>query len=238
MNTIEILSLAWPCIGFGGGIAVIVGLFTNAFRSDTTRSRWRDPVWLSWLMVAAYLLHVMEEYGLHIADGEFQLVTNLRAQGIDAMFGGLPSAFFPMVNIIFTWVALPIAAALSRKHPVVGLAGMGFLLVNGLTHLGGSLVMGQSLADNFGVVTGVLLFIPLFCWITYACAKYKLLPRGGLAVAIVSGVVAHILLFSIYLLNKVAGHTVAFIWIPFVCFSTIWVSWLLCKAFKVKSTNQ
>ena len=93
--------------------------------------------------------------------------------------------------------------------------------------------MGQGLSENLGGVTGLFVFIPLFCWICYVCVKDRLLPRKGLAIAIISGVVAHLLLFSLYALNKVAGHTAAYIWTPFVVTSTIWLSWLLCKAFKI-----
>ena len=233
MNTTDILYLAWPYIGLGGGIAVIVGLFTDAFRSTPNVSRWRDTVWLSWAMVAAYLLHVCEEYGLHITDGQFDLITNFKAMGVDERFGGIPLAFFPLVNIGLTWIALPVAAIVCRRNPVVGLAGMGFLVVNGLTHLGAGVAMGQGLAGNLGGFTGLFVFIPLFCWICYVCVKDRLLPRKGLAIAIISGVVAHLLLFSLYALNKIAGHTAAYIWTPFVVTSTLWLSWLLCKAFKV-----
>ena len=234
MNTTDILYLAWPYIGLGGGIAVIVGLCTDAFRSNHTVSRWRDTVWLSWAMVAAYLLHVCEEYGLHITDGQFDLITNFKAMGVDERFGGIPLAFFPLVNIGLTWIALPIAAAVCRRNPVVGLAGMGFLLLNGLTHIGGSLALGQSLADNYGVFTGVLVFIPLALWIWYACSKKHLLPKKGLGIAFVSGILAHLLLFSCYAVNLFLGHTAAAIWVPFVVFSPLWIAWLLCKAFKVK----
>jgi hypothetical protein len=233
MNTFDVLTLAWPWIGGGIGIVVTILLFTDYFRSDLNTSRWFDPVWLSWFMVAAYLWHVVEEYGLHIADSQFQLVTSFHERGIDAQFGGLPMAFFPMVNILFTWVGLPLAAVISRKNPVVGLGATGFLLVNGLTHLMPSIAGIMPWSSNYGLFTGAFVFIPLFCWITYACASRHLLPKGGLTIIIVSGILTHLLLFSIYILNKLAGHTAAFIWIPFVATATIWLSWLLCKAFKV-----
>ena len=191
MNTIDLLWLAWPWVGAGGALVLLLMLFfTDSFRSDKSVSRWFDPVWLAWMMVVAYLLHVWEEYGLHIADGQFQLITSFHEMGVDAKFGGIPNGFFPYVNIGLTWVALPIAALLCKRYPVIGLGGMGFLALNGLTHIGAGLALGQSLSENAGVVTGVLVFIPLFCWICYACASRQLLPKGGLTIAIVSGVIA------------------------------------------------
>ena len=96
MNTLDVLWLAWPWIGFGGGIVILLLLlFSNAFRSDFTKPRYYDTTWMSWALVMAYLLHVCEEYGMHIADGQFELITAFKAMGVDAMFGGLPLSFFP-----------------------------------------------------------------------------------------------------------------------------------------------
>jgi hypothetical protein len=55
----------WPWIGLVGALVLLAGLFgSNVFRQRRDVSRWRDPVWLSWLMVVAYLLHNFEEYGI------------------------------------------------------------------------------------------------------------------------------------------------------------------------------
>jgi hypothetical protein len=36
---------------------VAILLLTDTFRSDTTVSRWRDPMWLAWLAVPFYWIH-------------------------------------------------------------------------------------------------------------------------------------------------------------------------------------
>src|SRR5689334_7374637 len=55
----------WPWIGLAISALLLTLLFTtNAFRSDHSLSRWRDPVWLAWLAPAAYMLHQTEEYGI------------------------------------------------------------------------------------------------------------------------------------------------------------------------------
>jgi len=42
--------LAFPWIGGAGAIVLVILLFgTNWLRSDPRSSRWRDPVWLSWV---------------------------------------------------------------------------------------------------------------------------------------------------------------------------------------------
>lgn len=52
-------------IGSAVAIVLLVLLFcTNHLRADLSRSRWHDYTWLSWMGMAAYLLHNVEEYGI------------------------------------------------------------------------------------------------------------------------------------------------------------------------------
>lgn len=170
----DILWVAWPWIGFGMGIVLLIQLlFTDNLRSDINVSRLRDPTWLSWAMAVAFLIHVVEEYGIYFANGQYALIQNFIDTGISAMFGGIPLLFFPIINIMATWIAFPLAAVISKKHPVIGLSTLGFVLVNGLTHLG-ALING----GNFmGGATGIFVFLPLFIWTVYACSKYSILPK-------------------------------------------------------------
>ena len=160
------------------------------------------------------------------------LVATFDEMGVNAMFGGLPFYFFPLINILFTWVALPVAAIIARRNPVIGLSGSGFLLINGLMHIGQCAGMGMTPWQSPGGVTGIV-FLGLFVWIVYACKKYALLPRKGLAIAIISGIIGHICLFSLYIVNLLLGHLADIIWAPFVAFMPLIVSWILCKAFRI-----
>lgn len=237
MKTIDVLWYAWPWIGIGGGIVIILLLFfSDTFRSNMSKSRWSDMTWLSWAMVAAYLVHVCEEYALHVADGQYQLITSFEEMGLSEMFGKISLGIFPYVNIMITWVAFPIAAIISKKNPVVGLSPMGFCLVNGITHLVGMIRMGIS--ANYGAITGILLFIPLFIWICYVQRKAQMLSKNGLQIAILSGVIGHIALFSIYIFNRLIGAFFTWFYIPVVAFVPLIVSWLLCKVIHVNISSQ
>ncbi len=235
MNTINLLWFVWPWIGFGGSIALFMLLFfSDTFQRDKNQSRFYDISWLSWFIVASYLLHVLEEYGLHVVNGQYVVISSFVEMGVDAMFGGIPLFFFPFVNIMLTWIALPVAAILSKKYPVLGLSGIGFVLLNGLTHIGGTVMMGRGLILTPGNLTGIFLFLPLFIWTAYACIKKSLLPKKGLWIAIISGVLAHIGLFFGYLLNAIAGHVVTFVYIPIVAFMPIIFAWVFSKLFHVE----
>lgn len=233
MGIAEIAYLAWPWIGLGGAIVLFVILFaTDWFRSRTDVGRWRDPAWLAWLAVPVYLLHVFEEYGMHVTGGQFDLVSAFAATGMDARFGGMAPTFFPEVNIMLIFVAFPIAAWIGRRNPVIGLMPYGFMLVNGLTHVAGTAALGGDLLGNPGNVTGLFCFIPLFCWFVHASVKGDFLDGRGLACAIVAGVVQHLGVFSAYAVNLALGQTAALVWVPFMAFIGIGLAWLLCKVVK------
>ena len=230
----DILWAAWPWIGFGMGIVIIIQLlFKDNLRSDINVSRLKDPTWLSWAMAAAYLIHVAEEYGIYFANGQYILIQNFIDTGISAMFGEIPMFFFPMVNIAITWIALPAAAAISKKHPVIGLSTLGFALINGLTHLG-ALINGGNM---MGGITGIFIFLPLVIWTSYACLKYELLPKRGLVIAVVSGIIGHIGVFGLYIINKLCGSTVLIPSIIIVAFLSIIVAWILCRVLNVDDTK-
>lgn len=233
MGFSEVAYLAWPWLGLGAAIVLFILLFATDFlRGRTDVGRWHDPAWLAWLPVPMYLCHVFEEYGMHIVDGQFALVQNFVATGVSARFGGLPDVIFPEVNIAIVFVALPIAARLGRKNPVIGLMGYGFMLVNGLTHIAGTAALGGGLLAQPGNVTGLFCFIPLFCWFVHVCVKGDFMDGKGLACAIVSGVVQHLAMFTVYFVNMAFGSVAAIAWTPFMACLGIATAWLLAKAAK------
>lgn len=72
--------------------------------------------------------------------------------------------FLLAVNLIPVWIALPLAAVLSRRHPAVGLTGAGLAFANGVTHVAAGFVGGY----NSGLVTAAVIFLPLAIWSTIA----------------------------------------------------------------------
>lgn len=231
----DILWAAWPWIGFGMGIVLFIQLlFTDNLRNDINISRLKDPTWLSWAMAVAYLIHVVEEYGIYFANGQYLLIQNFIDTGISAMFGGIPMLLFPFVNITLTWIAFPVAAIISKRHPVIGLSTLGFVLINGLTHLGALINGGNFIGD----ATGIFVFIPLFIWTVYACFNYNILPKKGLMIAVISGIVGHIGLFGLYIINKFAGSKASTGCVIIVAFLSMIVAWILCKVLKVDDTPQ
>lgn len=191
--------MGWPWIGLGGALVMLVLMFgTDVARSRPAVSRWWDPVWLAWLTVPMYFLHVFEEYS-HDLLGRVYFI----AGGVCAAQGyppypdcPIPTLHWPVVNITLCWVVAPLAAWLSRRNLVVGLTYYGLILFNGVLHAVTVVVQGSDAYP--GVVTGVLLFIPISLWVIYVCLKSCALNAKALAVSFAGGILGHIGLFMAY----------------------------------------
>ncbi|WP_263359785.1 HXXEE domain-containing protein [Acidicapsa ligni] len=189
------IDLNFPWIGSIGAVVVLVLLFsTNGLRSDFSRSRWRDHVWLSWLAVAIYLIHNVEEYGVDLV-GQFHAFPNSMCSTLGlSPFPScpIPSPFFLAVNLPLFWVGAPIAALMSRRHPIVGLSLYGVIFVNALSHLGAFVRAGY----NPGVLTALILFLPASVWVAWSCFGRRGLPYRELIFIIVDGAILHIVLIG------------------------------------------
>jgi hypothetical protein len=186
---------SFPWIGLVGAVVLLVLMFgTDVLRSDTSVSRWRDLVWLSWAAAVAYLLHNVEEYGIDLWGQTYAFPGDACA-----IFGHLPypdcpvpPLFFLAVNVPMFWFVGPVAALLSRRHPLVGLALYGVIFVNALVHVIAGLVTGA--IYNPGWLTAVFIFLPLCAWVAYALFGENGLSYRALAFLVGWGVVVHVVL--------------------------------------------
>lgn len=187
--------LNFPWIGLAAAVILSLCLFlTDRLRGERMRSQWRDRVWLSWLAVAVYLVHNVEEYGIDLS-GRFHAfpssmcVTLGQPPFPDCV---IPPAFFLSVNLPLFWIGAPVAALSSRRHPVIGLSLYGVIFVNALAHLGEFARAGY----NPGALTALVLFLPLSVWVAHVCFGKDELPYAALAFIAVEGAVLHVILIG------------------------------------------
>jgi hypothetical protein len=233
MTLLDQFWYAWPWMGLGGAAVLLILLFgTDLLRSGEGPRR-RDPVWLAWAAVEMYLLHQFEEYGLHVTDGQYDIVTQVTTMGLFDL-SDLPMAHFPAGNIVLVWVGMALAAWLCRRNPVIGLAPYGFIMVNGLMHVVQTVALGIAPADNPGFFTGAFLFLPVTALVIYACVKGDFMDGRGLAVALGAGVLSHLLLGAAYALCAALGGAAVLAFDVAVSFGFVVFGWLGCKAFRPK----
>jgi hypothetical protein len=186
--------LAFPWIGLVGALALLALSFgSRLLRSDPASSRWRDRVWLSWMAVVAYLLHNVEEYGVDLLGQRHAFPAALCALLRLPPYPGCPihPSFFVAVNIPLFWVVGPVAALQSRRHPLIGLSLYSVIIINALIHVLSAVGTG---AYNPGLLTAVVVFLPLSAWVGHACFGRGGLSYKALAFVIVWGVVLHAIL--------------------------------------------
>jgi hypothetical protein len=149
------------------------------------------------------MIHNIEEYGIDVLGRTHYfpdaLCTTLGLGQYPAC--PVPPAFFLAVNISLIWVAAPLAALVSRKHPLVGFIFYGLLLTNGVTHVV-PMILGRGYSP--GTLSAITLFFPAFFWVAHTCFGPGRISYKGLAVIVGAGVIVHaILLGSIF--SFVAG---------------------------------
>jgi hypothetical protein len=214
--------LGWPWLCLGGGLVLFtVLLSTNAARSDLTVSRWRDPVWLAWLVVPMLMVHMFEEYAYDIL-GRTYFLPEMICKGIGyAPYPDcpIPIPHYPLLNLAVAWVTAPIAAVLARRNLVIGLTFYGLLVVNGLFHLGGTIAMG--LDGGTGVITGTLFFTASFCWMVYVVLNSGAMSVKALAVSIAGGVIGHALIPVVFGLFKAGAIGAAGVYVGDIVIVTI-----------------
>ncbi len=189
------IDLDFPWIGLTAAVVLLVLLFmTNRMRADLNRSRWQDRIWLSWLAVAIYLIHNVEEYGIDLL-GRFHAFPNsiCATLALPAYPScPIPTPFFLAVNLPLFWLGAPVAAIMSRRHPIIGLSVYGVIFVNALTHLGAFARAGY----NPGVLTALILFLPISLWVAKVCFGKHGLPYSALALIVADGMILHIVLIG------------------------------------------
>ena len=97
------------------------------------------------MAVVVYLLHNVEEYGVDLLGQSHAFPAVLCANLGFPTLSDCPvhPSFFLAVKIPLFWVVGPIAALLSRRHPLVGLALYSVIFTNGLVHVLAALATQQ-----------------------------------------------------------------------------------------------
>ncbi|MEP9378860.1 HXXEE domain-containing protein [Aquabacter sp. CN5-332] len=175
----------WPWIGLGAcAILILLLVAGDGLQADRRISRWQDMAWLTWLGVAAYLLHQFEEHGIDLFGhsyafrGEACMVLGFR----DAVSCPVPFSYITAVNVVSVWGAGLIAALAAPRRPLIGLSFFAIPFVNLFAHLGPMLMQRHY---NPGLLSAVLVFLPLSVWaLLVAVRRYGAGMSGVLAVVL------------------------------------------------------
>ncbi|HKS29970.1 MAG TPA: HXXEE domain-containing protein [Pyrinomonadaceae bacterium] len=138
-----------------------------------------------WLFPLTYLIHALEEYWC--GEGFYRWIARLIGRGMT------PEQFVQINS--FGWLMMVAGVLIFRKTPSVRWLTITFatvVFINGLAHLAGSIL---TLSYSPGVVSGVLLWIPLGA-ATFYRARGRVTRRSYVA-GVVAGLVIHLMLFMV-----------------------------------------
>lgn len=228
---------AWSWLGLGFALAMFGVLFlTDVFRSNTAKSRLWDGQWFAWLIAPMYMLHQFEEYALHY---DWAKLSHPFANMICEKVGYLPYPDCPipvqhywLVNMSL-WLFAMIGAKFYRKNPMVALAPFGLIFSNGLLHIVGWLVSGNSLLDSAsgGTITSILLFIPVSVWLGFVLTKQKVMSVWAYGATLLAGTIGHLILFGAYASLDKGGVVALYTFDLLAIGSPLLWAWLLSRWF-------
>lgn len=186
-----LFATTWPWIALGAaGMLLILLVAGDGLQADRRVSRFQDMAWLTWLGVAAYLVHQFEENGVDLfghpyaSRGEMCATLGFR----DAVSCPIPLSFITALNVGSVWGAALIAALAAPRRPLIGLSFFAIPLVNLVVHAGSAATAHRY---NPGLLTAMLLFLPLCLWVlVVAVRRYGAGVRAVLMVPL-AGIVVH-----------------------------------------------
>lgn len=185
--------LYWPYVGLVLAVALVARLVTEPRGADAG-PRWRDPAFILPLLWPMYLIHQFEEHGIDMLGRPYAFLGALCAtlgHGPGQVCPADPPFIFA-VNAVGCWIAFASAFIFRRSHPMIAACAWGIPLINAQAHILPSLRGGY----NPGLLTSILLFVPLCAWMIKVMRDAGLLRLRQVGWIALSGVLTHAVLLS------------------------------------------
>jgi hypothetical protein len=157
--------------------------------------RWSDPFFLLPLVWPMYLLHQFEEHGFDVRGERYAFLGAMcHTLGFDEV-ATCPAdqPFIFAVNVIACSVAFVVPRATRRTRPLLAAMPWGVPLVNALSHLAAAVI---ERAYNPGLVTSLVLFLPVTLWVLRVLLGQGVLRPAHLGLVVGSGVLLHVVLIG------------------------------------------
>lgn len=232
---VEKFDFAWSWLGLGFSLAMLGVLFlSDTFRGDIRQSRFFDGQWFAWLIAPMYMLHQFEEYALHY---DWATLTHPFANMICEKVGyspypdcPIPLQHYWLVNMSL-WAFAMIGAKFYQKNPMVALAPFGLIFSNGVLHIAGWLVSGNSLLNpaSGGTITSIVLFVPVSIWLGIVLVKQKVMSAWAYGATLLAGTIGHLILFGAYASLDKGGVVALYVFDLLAIGSPLLWAWLFSR---------
>jgi hypothetical protein len=173
---------------------MLAGLAVAARRAGGP-TPWRDPAWVLPLLWPMYLVHQFEEHGIDLLGHRFAFLASLCATLGHSNLADCPAdvAFVFAVNVVGCQLAFAMSWLFRRRNPLIAACAWGIPLVNAVAHLGPAVIHR---AYNPGVLTSIILFVPLGAWMLYTVVRSGVVSGRQVLRIFASGIVSHAVLLG------------------------------------------
>ncbi|MEM6537847.1 MAG: HXXEE domain-containing protein [Pseudomonadota bacterium] len=191
----EFMAEHWMKVGTF--LAPIVLFYSFREYSGTRGGVFSNVSLMAGFFAAAYFVHQFEEHWIDLLGRPYPLYNFLNeiiagVAGPDKFGVMTPVAIF-YINTGAVWATSLLAVATSRSMVFPSMAMAGLMVVNGVAHIGYAVA---TRGYNSGLATGVVLFLPLGVGFFLALRSEKRVGSGLIALALIWGLLGHVLLFA------------------------------------------
>lgn len=200
----------WPYISTPIGVISLSYVFYLII-DNSDKQNYNDYLakTLGWLLLPTYMIHQFEEHGIDFKGEKYAFqkffCNFLGYNDIDKCPGD--EKFIFSVNVPGLYIAGLIAGFLNNIRPIAAGGFAAVILINALVHIFGSIKKKQY---NPGVVTSLLLFIPVSIYYFYEMNRIKKLSKIDIGICLFIGILYHVvLILSLKLVerNKISHNT-------------------------------
>ena len=192
----ELVLRGWPYLGLAIAIPMLAVMLARPQPGKPWIARFSDPAWLLWLTLPIYILHQFEEHGIDAVGRAYAFRPFLcRTIGWTGPVEDCPATewFIFGVNPCAVWIAGLASGLYGPRRAMVGAAVLAIPTINALAHIVPAI---RTQTYNPGLVTSVVLFVPICAWPSRTLLGAGLLTRARLALAIFSGWLVHAILLA------------------------------------------
>ena len=218
----DFLTQHWMKVGaFMAPFLVLVAL------SFSDKSLRLDARTVSLVLLVAYIIHQFEEHWVDSYGRTYAFKPNLN-EFLSGLLGRSDVQEFMsdtsvfVINTSLVWLVGALAIWRGSQHVFAALCMASIVVINAVSHIGAALIAGSY---NPGLLTGVVLFLPVGIGAYVWLARTSKPPLMIIAASLAWGLIAHVLMISgVLALNR-------FDQFPEIAYFSVLIAWSLLPAF-------
>ena len=151
--------------------------------------------WVLKFLWPMYLVHQFEEHGIDGLGRHYAFLGELCATLGHPDLASCPAdpGFIFAVNGLGCWFAFALPFVYGKTKPLVAACAWGIPIVNAVTHIASAIAHG---AYNPGVLTSVVLFVPMSLWMLRTCLREGAFTRRDIPRIVATGGLTHAVLLA------------------------------------------